>query len=665
MSETKSVKQLRMPHLQRARLDHFSLYSSKRTIEVSFGKGAFCLAGANGLGKSTFLAAINFGLTGIVADPNRKFESVDEYYNYSLEFADEFFDGRIGEGDRDRAQVSVDFAIGPNIFHLTRGVFEREQLRAFSVKSLDGAGPEIDGKSLSPADRHRHLIQTLPPAVGLDSFEQFVFLQHFVFTFDERRHLLFWDETVLEQALHLCFGLDPKDADRADSLRREAEGADSLVRNFQWQATQLRQKVQQLESITSSDDSDKEVEKVVKDYKQLTSHRDNAEKVAQKAEEQKRDTEVLFAKMTAEVATLNTEYEQAFNEYVKRSASPAAHPIVKSSLSDGRCGLCATEGPKVISEIKGKLDIGLCPLCDSPFAVQSRPSQILKQLDSKLAKAKEQLREISGRRDRVAADAFSALKASNAAISAVDRFEREHSSLLSAQSENDASAIQRTVAGYRDQINALLLKKQKQYDKREKKRKELRRLQRKLIGQYSEAEEAFVPVFKALAHSFLGIDLDIQLEAKSGGVSLTLSVRDTPRRMNFQLSESQRFFVDIALRMALLKFTSPSDKTACLLIDTPEGALDIAYEKRVGDMFARFVLDGFNLIFTANINTSQLLIALATLCGKAHMKLYRMTVWTRLSEVQNQEEHLFNKAYRQINSALVKGAKKRSRAVHV
>jgi DNA repair exonuclease SbcCD ATPase subunit len=238
MPEPSSPRQLRMPRVLKARLDNFSLYSAKKTIGIAFAKGAFCLAGANGLGKSTFLAVINFGLTGIVADPSRKFESVDEYYSYSLGFADEFFDGRVEEGDRERAQVSLDFEIGPKLFHLTSGVFERERLRAFSVETTNGQGLELDGRRLTPSDRHRQFVQTLPAEIGLDSFEQFVFLQQFVFTFDERRHLLFWDERVLEQALHLCFGLDPKDADKADShhwsklseeQRREAKLRESVV----------------------------------------------------------------------------------------------------------------------------------------------------------------------------------------------------------------------------------------------------------------------------------------------------------------------------------------------------------------------------------------------------------------------------------------------------
>jgi hypothetical protein len=42
---------LRLPSLESVRLSNFSLYSQKPVIDVSFSDGAFCLAGANGLGK--------------------------------------------------------------------------------------------------------------------------------------------------------------------------------------------------------------------------------------------------------------------------------------------------------------------------------------------------------------------------------------------------------------------------------------------------------------------------------------------------------------------------------------------------------------------------------------------------------------------------------------
>ena len=67
------------------------------------------LAGANGLGKSTFVAAINFALTGRVADPERTFGSTGEYYSFTEDFSKRFFDGRVSGRDRATAEVEVVF----------------------------------------------------------------------------------------------------------------------------------------------------------------------------------------------------------------------------------------------------------------------------------------------------------------------------------------------------------------------------------------------------------------------------------------------------------------------------------------------------------------------------------------------------------------------------
>ena len=73
----------------RAIFRHFTLYNLEHEISIDFPAGVFCLAGANGLGKSTFLASLNYALTGIVPDPQREFKSAKEYYDYSGEFSDE------------------------------------------------------------------------------------------------------------------------------------------------------------------------------------------------------------------------------------------------------------------------------------------------------------------------------------------------------------------------------------------------------------------------------------------------------------------------------------------------------------------------------------------------------------------------------------------------
>jgi hypothetical protein len=51
---------------------------------------------------------------------------------------------------------------------------------------------------------------------NLASFEYFVFLQQMLLTFDERRHLLFWDERAANLALYLAFGVEPGDTERSE-----------------------------------------------------------------------------------------------------------------------------------------------------------------------------------------------------------------------------------------------------------------------------------------------------------------------------------------------------------------------------------------------------------------------------------------------------------------
>ena len=152
------------------------------------------------------------------------------------------------------------------------------------------------------------------------------------------------------------------------------------------------------------------------------------------------------------------------------------------------------------------------------------------------------------------------------------------------------------------------------------------------------------------------MDMDIRMEYStsldSTGLQLIIEMQGIARRQTHQLSESQKFFLDIALRMALARYMSDPEAKACLFIDTPEGSLDIAYESRAGEMFARFVENGHDILMTANINSSQFLKKMATRCGKSKMTLHRMTSWAELSTVQQEEEQLFNEAYEAIENLL-------------
>lgn len=307
-------QRLNFPKLRRIALSHFSLYSHETEVDEEQREGVFCLAGANGLGKSTFLAAANYAITGVVPEPERKFKSVKEYYQHSLAFAYDYFTGRIEESDRESASVLVELDVGRYRFKLTRGLFEQKELRELTVLGREDPNSIVfDGSDIDGVERHEQYIKMITEDIGVSSFEQFTFLQHFVLTFDERRHLLFWNPKVLEQALFLAFGLDNSLATRADSLRRDEERADSRVRNTQWQATQARNRMKDLkataENLSSSGDDD---ESVFDQYEVLNKKSEAVKRKSLSLEDQLRDATLKFAELSAEQVSLRTQYREAF-----------------------------------------------------------------------------------------------------------------------------------------------------------------------------------------------------------------------------------------------------------------------------------------------------------------------------------------------------------------
>lgn len=657
-------EKLCFPVIRKLTLKNFSLFSRAPLITAEFRKGVFCLAGANGLGKSTFLLAVNFGLTGIVPDPSRKFESVEEYYRDSIKFSSRFFQGRISERDRSQSEVALEIEVGKYVYQIARGMFEPNELRLFNllVKNEDGLSLQSDYSSASPKERNIAYTEAIARHVGLDTFEQLVFLQHFVFTFDERRELLFWNSRVLERVIYLAFGVNPEEAQRADEVRRDYEKADSSIRNTKWQATQLQDKVQELESQRVSQDTGIDLNDLKDQHRELTNRTDEARQLVSLLESESRDIYLQFADWSAKYSLLRSQYDQVFADYFQRYAPVSQHPLVVASLKDFKCGLCGTEGEHIAKAISDIVRRDKCPLCGSD--VRSEPDlqrdELLSQLqkvDELMSETRIRLDETSTTKARLDAELEKAKTALAATVNELDVFERSNREIVGEiWGRGGGTELDVILQRYKAQIMDLDRKRETELKRREKKSRELEELRNRLGRQYLLAEEEFVTKFRELATSFLGLHLDIRLETQGGmarGVTLLLDINNTPRRQQHHLSESQRFFLDIALRMALAQYLSSSLSPATLYIDTPEGSLDIAYESRAGDMFANFVEDGYSIVMTANINTSQLLLRLAERCGQGRMNLHRMTSWTELSEVQRQEEELFEMAYNMIESALV------------
>ncbi|MFD4646023.1 AAA family ATPase [Streptomyces sp. NPDC058441] len=641
----------RLPTIEHVGLQNFSIYRERPTLDVQIRRGVFCLAGANGLGKSSFLSAINFGLTGIVANPDRSaFASTRKFYTNNLEYSRHYFDGRIEELDRDTAEVSLQFTVGTQRYELTRNLFEPESLRFLRV--TNDAGEITSSETDDDEARHEEYKRLLLEDCRLSSFDQFAFLQHFLLTFDERRHLLFWDEQVTTPLLYLAFGIHSEDAKRADELTHAVNRAESQRRNAQWQVTTARRRMKET-GVTELDEA--ALESLAEKHQNLVDKVDAHAGELHRLQREAADARLDLADVSAEYQSLRNQYDTVFSQRLKGHSAPHLHPLIAEAVQSNRCTVCGTTDPEIGTRITAKLDSHCCPLCDSAIARETPTEESfesLKQVDSDLAVTREKLKSAQLRRDRLDKSVDEALKLHSSSTQELEDFETANEKALPTADGSLASLLdqRRLAEGERQRA---MERRDEWRDKRDAARRELEPLQRALRSAYETAETEFVPTFRELARRFLGLDLDVFLDtADKTRFVLGLEVQGTRRRATTALSESQRFFIDIALRMALIQQMTEPGQPVTSFIDTPEGSLDIAYEARAGAMFGDFVLSGKSMIMTANINANQLLLRLAEVCGSEHMELVRMTDWSALSEVQASEEALFDEAYSRVERIL-------------
>jgi ABC-type lipoprotein export system ATPase subunit/predicted nucleic acid-binding Zn-ribbon protein len=645
--------------IQRVIFRNFSLYSKKgknQVISEQIGRGVYCLAGANGLGKTTFLNALNYGLTGIVLEPNKEVLSPSDIVEKNKGYTKRYFTGRIKEKDKAAAEIEVLFSVNGKQFRIIRGFFQRDDLRLFEVftESNGIKTALLDTTDSSPRALNEEYQQLLTQEIGFETFDHFIFYQLYVLTFDENRRMVFWDERASQHTMALAFNTSPDDTDRIIQLRRSIEKLESDGRNYRWDATQTRKKIVDLESRTKKS-KDPAFAKLQREYFQM-------HKEAEKHEHSRDNIRIEYdalvrsqSRLYSQIVELRNEFARLFSKFSKPRSYISNNPSLEDFRERRECMICGSVGEGIVQHIERNLLKNSCPLCDTRIGAAKDKEQesLLKQIqqqDSHLAKRNGELQNLTVEAEGKKGELERAQKELDAIKHKIDSFEKKNSALARKPGKSDVSSL---IDELEKQFELLDKESKESYRKRDQLKPEYERLLSKIEKAYKEAEVEFVPIFRDLAERFIGLRLNVQSVRTSSSIKLVLELANTARTESFQLSESQRFFLDIALRMSLAIFLSRAGKEATMLIDTPEGSLDIAYESRVGNMFSEFVKKYHqSIVMTANINASQLLVTLAKECGRENMKVRRMLGWTDLGPVQKQGEHLFEGVFQNIERAL-------------
>lgn len=640
------MQSIYLPNIQKLVLENFSLYSTNPVV-MDFSKSVSCIMGANGIGKSTLLNCVNFSVTGRINPQDKKLKSIDELEKGNS-YHEKYFDGRISETDKDFAVSIVTFTINDETFTVKRSFFPNKILEYF----LNG---ERQSRDNFEADIVRY--------TKLSNYAQFIFLQLKVLTFDENRDCLFWNPSVLTPTIFLCLGKNVENAEKADELARELQKLNSRKRNLQWDITKANNRLSTLiEEKAAADKSEQQYSKEEEAY--AKNEYEYLEKELERTDCEKdeliNEQQLVYAKtseLTIEKLKLENEYEDIYSRLYTEKINLIRNPLILEITSKS-CPICKTVHTTLPSCVETSISKNICPLCGETVEVTNCATdeiiETLQKKDEQVKGASDKLLDLAkrGRAIKERIDALSNLTVDLAFKK--EMIEQQNYKFLSVKSTDDSWGTRIKVL--QEEIRKIEKQKTECIGQYDHLKEEHDLLCLNIENAYQEVQTNFLPIFKKYAKEFTGLDLDMTLNSVSDDgrrqFKFTLQIDDTNRDNEFELSESQRFFIDIALRMTMVSFVCTESKSFSMLIDTPEGSLDIAYETNAGAMFSEYVNSNQKMIITANLNSSGLIRTLAENTKAERFELINMLHWAKLSSVQSHHFELFSDAIAEIQKRL-------------
>lgn len=583
----------------------------KPDLKIEFRQGLTLVLGANGLGKTTLVTMLYRMCTGPVDLPRL---SSGELGNIKLQTRKlntrerRLFADRVND-NAEEASATLTLTLGDTELSLTR-----------ALANLELTELRCNGKE-TPVfeDKYQELIKE---HAGVSHFADWILiLRHITFYFEERRSLV-WDPSAQRQLLRLLF-LAPAASKEWSDVERDVLQRDSRMRNLQNTLGKEEAALGQLEDAASSDVRGElaALEKLQAiDQPKLDELNDQVLAVA-------------AAQQSARLETLRAEsqHESAYRDLERRQLTAIANAfpgtgdtaryLLAQLISDQECLACGSHSPRTTELLRERIGEQRCVICNSkvheapkkPAGARGIPkaTKALSAAETRLATVNEL---------QAAADAeLETLLAQISELEASVSTRRARIATLAAQlppEEAELHEQRQDLSGMRARLES---QKRELKARGDDLMKLIKRIGRDIVARKGDVQEAF----KDYAEGFLlekanlawrphkgrvgesGPAIDFpNFELEMGGADFPSPVR---REGPQQVSESQREFIDLAFRMALIRVAG-NGGIGSIVIDAPESSLDAVFVTRAADVLTRFAADGGNrLLITSNLIEGDLI----------------------------------------------------------
>ena len=613
---------INLPVLDHLDVTDYGLFPGKEDepdMHILFIPGLTLVLGANGLGKTTLVIILYRMLTGpsdiSALTRNAPLGGASLRATAIPSIQKTIFSQRVVDGAR-KASARLIFNLGDHSV-----VIERR------LRDLQLIGFQIDGIKQSLGEENFQ--QKISELVGVWSFGDWILLlRHIVFYFEDRRALV-WDPTAQRQLLRFLF-LPIELARRWSEEEREILELDSQMRN-------LRAVVyQETRGVAAADSKAKSAEDVLAEMRSLDKSQEAD--VARREELDEGFADLESKRQTARLRMLKAEQERETRyrelERARLMAIEARFPdrsesaryILAQLLTSSECLFCGNKVPAIAAQLESRISAHQCLICGSDLAEVTADADFASVADSQVSEYSAALQAI----EPELAEAQRALHEAEA----------EYNTLIQKGAELDVAIAKRSA-----RLEELARRLPPEEAERLKQREELAILRRRVETMQADLvirRGAFREFLQKEGRSLVDKAQDIQtifnfyaqgflfdecvltwsprrerigqsgemiefpaFEVELGGSNFPSPVR---RSGPEQVSESQREFIDLAFRMALMEIAAAGG-VGTLVIDAPESSLDAVFSTRAAKVLARFAQPEKcnRLIVTSNLSEGGLI----------------------------------------------------------
>lgn len=609
-----------LPELQSINIKNYTLYPNGLDYTYDFVKGVNLILGGNGMGKTTFVNIIKFGLIGLY----RKAKDLTRTYMERaivkrLLYPTDYFSSRKDDTIlvEDEAKVEIRFKIKDKRFIVSRSLDTGCLLSVLiNDKSLDGQIISEDRyERLSKKEQEQYLLYRYEIIIEEYSnltFDDLIFFVNEILFFGENHNTVLWNDGVdgrtdVQNELFNKYFNEPELDKERQEMQRQAKYYDSLSRH---KSEDMRVITKLLKKIRNSSSDKSETTSVSVDIiklknnienitDELTAIQDNQKKMANEISilqgEINRDS-LQAAKLDAE----KNKIEKDLNASLWETLHPLYDVFVKNIQLNHLCPICNHEAEDLVAKVS---DSAKCFVCGNEIQISqdeelsARYKEIIsthKSIYQGIANKQRKIRAIEDNQGRLDND-FRVKEIQRRALLQQLR-ELEYDQANSSEPDNLQALV--------DEYNKYLNEKNDYQKKSEEFKVKANELTSKIEEEILYNVSRFSSIFAGYAESFLGVSCSLEYNSYDNRPKRFYPVIDGKvRRQEESLSESQRFFIDHSFRMSILTFFYQSP--TFYIVETPDSSLDLSYEQNAAGVFLHFLQKPNIVIVTSNLNNSS------------------------------------------------------------